>query len=208
VRQELRTRELEDFALQHHRLLWAIISELEEDNLGAGRLESISRGADPGHDLAALDLPRLLSDRLLLERADLHQRLTPLLHPSEVQLLSLGQPLLQLRGAAAVLERQRTLRRCRHLLDAWSAQRLDTLETCIARLLGEEADSPPVDAGADGALATAGLAMEARVDALFAELNGDALRFQEAYYSERRYLGDLDRLRCTAVDELVLPPAA
>jgi DNA primase len=122
--------------------------------------------------------------------------------------LSLGQPLLQLRGAAAVLERQRTLRRCRHLLDAWSAQRLDTLETCIARLLREEADPPLVDAGAGGALATAGLAMEARVDALFAELNGDALRFQDAYYSERRYLGDLDRLRCTAVDELVLPPAA
>jgi DNA primase len=176
-------------------------------------LEAISRGADPGHELAALDLPRLLSDRLLLERADLHQRLTPLLHPSEVQLLALGQPLLQLRGAAAVLERQRTLRRCRHLLDAWSAQRLDTLETCIARLLGEEADPSscdpsPGDARAAGVLATAGLAMEARVDALFAELNGDALRFQEAYYSERRYLGELDRLRCTAIDELIPPTAA
>ncbi|MCS5700046.1 DNA primase [Cyanobium sp. FGCU-52] len=201
VRQELRTRELEDFALQHHRLLWAIVSELEEDNLGAGRLEAIARGTDPGHDLAGLDLPRLLGDRLLLERSDLHQRLTPLLHPSEVQQLALQQPLLQLRGAAAVLERQRTLRRCRHLLDAWSAQRLGTLETCIARLLGEEADP-------GGALATAGLAMEARIDALFAELNSDALRFQEAYYSERRYLGELDRLRCASVEELVLPPAA
>jgi DNA primase len=213
VRQELRTRELEDFALQHHRLLWAIVSELEEDNLGAGRLEAIARGSDPGHDLAGLDLPRLLGDRLLLERSDLHQRLTPLLHPSEVQQLALQQPLLQLRGAAAVLERQRTLRRCRHLLDAWSAQRLDTLETCIARLLEEEADPAtpdprPADPGAGGPLTTAGLAMEARVDALFAALNGDALRFQDAYYSERRYLGELDRRRCAAIDELVIHPAA
>ena len=44
IRQELRRRELDDFALQHHRLLWAAISELEEDNLGSGRLEAINRG--------------------------------------------------------------------------------------------------------------------------------------------------------------------
>ena len=204
VRQELRLRDLEDFALQPHRLLWALVSELEEDNLGAGRLEAIARGADPGHDLAALDLPRLLSDRLLVEHRDLQTRLTPLLHPSELQRLALLQPLPQLRGAAAVLERQRTLRRCRHLLDAWSAQRLDTLETCIARLLAEDADPSPTGTGP----AHAGLAMEARVDALFAELNGDALRFQEAYYSERRYLDALDRHRCATQEEALLPPAA
>ncbi len=48
IRRELRQRELEDFALQHHRLLWATISALEEDNLGAGRLEAINRGHDAG----------------------------------------------------------------------------------------------------------------------------------------------------------------
>ncbi|MFO7630646.1 MAG: DNA primase, partial [Prochlorococcaceae cyanobacterium] len=116
IRVELRQRELEDFALQHHRLLWAAISGLEEDNLGAGRLEAINRGSDPGDDLANLDLPRLLADQLLVEQSALLTRLTPLLEPSEVQRLGLSQPLLQLRGATAALERQRSLKRCRHLL--------------------------------------------------------------------------------------------
>jgi DNA primase len=38
--------------------------------------------------------------------------------------------------------------------------------------------------------------MEARIEALFAELNADALHFQELYYGERRYLGQLDAHRC------------
>ena len=62
----------------------------------------------------------------------------PLLEPNELQLMGLAQPLLQLRGATAALERQRSLKRCRHLLDAWSSQRLETLERCIALLLEEE----------------------------------------------------------------------
>jgi len=38
--------------------------------------------------------------------------------------------------------------------------------------------------------------MEARIETLFAELNADALRFQELYYGERRYLHQLDAQRC------------
>jgi DNA primase len=144
---------LEDFALHHHRQLWAAISSLEEDNLGAtrqdgaGRLEAINRGLDPGHELLDLDLPGLLADQLLVEQSELLNRLTPLLEPNEVQRLSLAQPLLQLRGTTAALERQRSLKRCRHLLDAWSSQRLETLERCIAILLAEGqpgAAGPPV----------------------------------------------------------------
>jgi len=185
----------------HHRQLWAAISALEEDNLGVGRLEAISRGQDPGHELADLDLPRLLADQLVLEESSLLTRLTPLLEPSELQRLHLGEPLLQLRGAAATLERQRSLKRCRHLLDAWSSQRLTTLERCIAQLLEEEQqpDQQPRDPSADGLVPVGDLLpvgdMEQRIDALFAELNGDALRFQELYYSERRYLQDLDAQR-------------
>jgi len=67
IRVELRQRELDDFALQHHRLLWAAISSLEEDNLGVGRLEAINRGSDSGLELADLDLPRLLADLLVVE---------------------------------------------------------------------------------------------------------------------------------------------
>jgi DNA primase len=195
IRAELRQRELDDFALAHHRQLWAAIGSLEEDNLGSGRLEAINRGQDPGHELADLDLPRLLGDQLVVEQSALLSRLTPLLEPSELQQLQLAQPLLQLRGATAVLERQKCLKRCRHLLDAWSSQRLETLERCIARLLQPEAhavEPPPATAGLEPVVRD----MEARIEALFAELNADALHFQELYYGERRYLSQLDSHRC------------
>ena len=199
IRQELWRRELDDFALQHHRLLWAAISELEEDNLGSGRLEAINRGDDPGTDLADLDLDRLLGDRLVVEESALLDRLTPLLRPSEVQRMSLAHPLLQLRGSSAALEKLRSDKRCRHLLDAWKAQRLETLEQCIARLLREETDEGPQPLVPD---------MEERIDGLFASLNTDALRFQEAYYSERRYIGELDQRRCASYGEIMGMPAA
>ncbi|QPN69493.1 DNA primase [Synechococcus sp. CBW1108] len=204
IRVELRQRELDDFALQPHRLLWAAISSLEEDNLGAGRLEAINRGKDPGLDLGDLDLPRLLADQLVVEQSALLGRLTPLLEPNELQRMALGQPLLQLRGAAAALERQKSLKRCRHLLDAWSSQRLETLERCISRLLEEERQ--------EAQAAASGLApisdMEVRIEALFAELNGDALRFQELYYNERKHLEHLDFQRRAAYGEVLAQPAA
>ena len=50
--------------------------------------------------------------------------------------------------------------------------------------------------------------MEMRIEGLFSELNADALRFQEAYYSERRYLQDLDQRRCAGYDEILTPAAA
>ena len=204
IRAELRRRELDDFALAHHRQLWAAISSLEEDNLGVGRLEAINRGNDPGHELADLDLPRLLADQLLVSQdedtppaagTDLLSRLTPLLEPSDVQRLALANPLLQLRGATAALERQRSIKRCRHLLSAWSSQRLETLERCIARLLEDKAGDPPADSAA--------LDMESRIDAMFAALNSDALRFQELYYNERKHIAHLDSQRCAAHEEVV-----
>ncbi len=192
IRAELRRRELDDFAIAHHRQLWASISALEEDNLGAGRLEAVNRGVDTGSDLADLDLPRLLSDQLLMAQPDLLGRLTPLLEPSDVQRLSLANPQLQLRGATAALERQRSLKRCRHLLNAWGTQRLETLERCIARLLEEDSATMP-----------AGLDMETRIDAMFAELNSDALRFQELYYNERQHISHLDDQRRAGYEDVL-----
>ena len=198
IRAELRRRELDDFAIVHHRQLWAAISALEEDNLGVGRLEAINRGVDPGVELADLELPRLLSDQLLVSdgdaASDLLTRLTPLLEPTDVQRLALANPALQLRGATAALERQRSLKRCRHLLNAWSSQRLETLERCIARLLEERpaaSDALPSDA----ALQPAALDMEARIESMFVDLNSDALRFQELYYNERKHIAHLDSQR-------------
>ena len=192
IRAELRRRELDDFAIAHHRQLWASISALEEDNLGAGRLEAVNRGVDTGSDLADLDLPRLLSDQLLMAQPDLLGRLTPLLEPSDVQRLSLANPQLQLRGATAALERQRSLKRCRHLLNAWGTLRLVTLERCIARLLEEDRATTP-----------AGLDMETRIDAMFAELNSDALRFQELYYNERQHISHLDDQRRAGYEDVL-----
>ncbi|MFM8936083.1 MAG: DNA primase [Vulcanococcus sp.] len=203
IRAALRQRELDDFAIAHHRQLWAALSALEEANIGVGRLEAINRGTDPGQALADLDLPRLLPDQLLMAQAeagagaaDLLARLTPLLEPSDVQRLALANPLLQLRGATAALERQRSLKRCRHLLNAWSSQRLETLERCIARLLEDNtADASAGDAAASDGLRPAGLDMEARIEAMFADLNSDALRFQELYYNERKHIAHLDDQR-------------
>ena len=181
IRQELRQRELEDFGLPHHRKLWAHLSALEEDNLGLGLLEGISRGSEPGDQLADLDLPRLLSDLLLIEDPPLLQRLTALVEPGELQQLGLVNPSDQLRGTTASLERHRVLRRCRHLLEAWGSQRLQSLEQCIAMLL----ESKEEDGDA-----------ETRIESLFQRLNADALRFQELYYNERQYLQQLDQQRC------------
>ena len=128
-----------------------------------------------------------------------------------MQRLALAHPPLQLRGATASLERQRVLRRCRHLLDAWSSQRLQTLEHCIARLLEEERQAPPPAPATPGPAtpaAGAGLDMETRIHDLFDALNGDALRFQEAYYSERRYLNQLDDGRRAGYEETLAVPAA
>ena len=127
-----------------------------------------------------------------MAQPDLLGRLTPLLEPSDVQRLSLQNPQLQLRGATAALERQRSLKRCRHLLNAWGTQRLETLERCIARLLEE-----------DSATAPAGLDMETRIDAMFAELNSDALRFQELYYNERQHISHLDDQRRAGYEDVL-----
>ncbi len=190
IRQELRSRELEDFALQHHRLLWSGITDLEEGNLGSARLEAISRGEDRGDELADLDLPRLLTDQLLLDNSDLVTRLTPLLEPDELQRVALSRPMDQLRGTAAMLERQKSHKRCRHLLEAWTGQRLQTLERCIAVLIEQEKDeqsAPAVEMEVD---------MEQRIHTMFDDLNAEALRFQELYYTERRHIQHLDQQRC------------
>ncbi len=189
IRRELRNRELEDFALQHHRLIWAAISDLEEATLGVGRLEEISRGKDNGDDLENIQLPRLLSDHFMAENSELFSRLTPLLEPGEVQIAAMAKPMLQLRGTTAVLERQKSIKRCRHLLEAWGGQRLQTLERCISSLIEEEKKQP--DESFD---------METRIDAMFNELNSDALRFQELYYSERKHIIHLDQQRCSGFD--------
>ena len=185
IRRELRTRDLEDFGIPHHRKLWLVISELEESMLGIVEIEDICRGSSPGEALMDIDIAKLLSDHLLETNTALLQRLSELLEPSELQDLNLINPTQHLRGTTASLERQRVIRRCRHLIEAWGSQRLQSLEHCISLLL--EADRIQPANNDDG---------EQRIDLLFNELNADAIRFQELYYNERRYLTELDAQRC------------
>jgi DNA primase len=185
IRRELRTRDLEDFGIPHHRKLWLVISELEESKLGIVEIEDICRGSSPGEALMDIDIAKLLSDHLLETNTALLQRLSELLEPSELQDLNLINPTQHLRGTTASLERQRVIRRCRHLIEAWGSQRLQSLEHCISLLL--EADRIQPANNDDG---------EQRIDLLFNELNADAIRFHELYYNERRYLTELDAQRC------------
>jgi DNA primase len=50
--------------------------------------------------------------------------------------------------------------------------------------------------------------MEQRIEALFHELNADALRFQADYYNERRCLEHLDLQRCAGFELSAALPAA
>ena len=198
IRQHLRTWEQEDFCLHSHRRLWAAITELEEAHLGAPRLEEISRGMDGGQDLTAIPLPELLTNQLAMEDTSSLDRFMPLLEPNELRRQSFHQPLLHLRGAIASRARLAAEKRCRHLLDTWKAQRLHTLEQCLARLLNMDlAPANPSAPAAD---------MEERLQQLFEELNHDALRLQADYYAERRHLQELDQHRRADLVEIIARP--
>ena len=119
----------------------------------------------------------------------------PLLEPGELQRHAFRQPLLHLRGAIASRARLASEKRCRHLLDAWNAQRLHTLEQCLAQLLEDDSPLP-----SDGAST---VDMERKLQELFETLNRDALNLQAEYYAERRHLLDLDQHRRAELVEIV-----
>ncbi len=185
IRRELRLRDLDDFAIYHHRLIWLTINNIEEELFGAETIEAINRGNNDGAMLANIDLPKQLLDNFLDNNNDFSSKLTPLLEADEFKLAILGEPALEIRGALAVLEKQRSLKRCRHLIEAWCSQRLQTLENCIAALINEEKVQPndSVD-------------MEERVIKMFQDLNNDAINFQQMYYAERKNISHLDQQRC------------
>ena len=47
--------------------------------------------------------------------------------------------------------------------------------------------------------------MEQRIHTMFEDLNAEALRFQELYYSERRHIQHLDQQRCAGYASEQLP---
>tara|TARA_Y100001968_G_scaffold333713_1_gene398616 strand:+ start:6607 stop:8640 length:2034 start_codon:yes stop_codon:yes gene_type:complete len=188
IRRELRLREIDHFAFQHHRLLWSAINELEENQFGNTLLESINRGENEGKELNDFILADLLLDKLINEENNSLNKINPLLQLDEFQSAEMSQPLEHFRGAASILERQKSLKRCRHLIESWSSQRLETLEHCIASLIQKE-ETKELDS----------LEAEEQINSMFKQLNNDALNFQELYYTERKHIDYLDKQRCSGV---------
>ena len=188
IRKELRLREIEDFAFYPHRLLWAAINELEENKFGSSILESISRGDTEGSELNYIDLADLLLDKLINEDKNSLNKINSLLQLDEFQLAEMSQPLEHFLGAASILERQKSLKRCRHLIESWGSQRLQTLEECIATLITSD-QTKKLDS----------LQVEEKINSMFKKLNNDAINFQELYYTERKHIDYLDRQRCSAI---------
>ncbi len=185
IRKELRLRDLDDFAINHHRLIWSTITNIEEQRFGFETVEDINCGNDTSNVLSDLDLIKYLLDDFLVTNNEYLPKLTPLLEINELRQATLGDPDSEIRGALAVLEKQKSLKRCRHLIDAWSSQRLQTLENCIASLIVEENSETSNESN-----------MEDRVYKMFEDLNNDAINFQELYYAERKHILHLDQQRC------------
>ena len=185
IRKELRLRDLDDFAINHHRVIWSIISNIEESKFGPDIVEDINRGTNTSNVLAEVDLIKNLLDNFLVSNNEYLPKLNPLLEANELRQATLSEPESEVRGALAVLEKQKSLKRCRHLIDAWSSQRLQTLENCIASLIIQENSEPSNSSD-----------MESQVIKMFEELNNDAINFQELYYAERKHILHLDQQRC------------
>ena len=185
IRYELRLRDLDDFAINHHRAIWSTISNIEENKFGPEIVEKINRCNDSNNILADVDLIKNLLDNFLANDNEHLPKLTPFLEGNELRLATLSDPDSFIRGALAALEKQKSLKRCRHLIDAWSTQRLQTLENCIASLIVQE-NSEPSDSND----------MEQKVINMFEELNNDAINFQQLYYAERKHILNLDQQRC------------
>ena len=135
--------------------------------------------------LAELDLIKSLLDNFLVNNNENLPKLNLFLEANEFRKATLCEPESEIRGALAVLEKQKSLKRCRHLIDAWSSQRLQTLENCIASLIVQENSEP-----------SNSLDMEERVIKMIEKLNNDAITFQELYYAERQHILHLDQQRC------------
>ena len=101
------------------------------------------------------------------------------INPNELFLTMLESPKDNLLGTLSALERYKSLKRCRHLIDSWGSQRLKTLENCISILINNSSD--------DG---------NKEIDELFKDLNSEALKFQKLYYLERQHINFLDKQRC------------
>ncbi len=184
IREELLKREIENFNTNYVSLVWEAISKIEEDNLGKNYLHDIrySDNKKLNSDFISIKLLSLLPDHLALNNLEASNKINIFVNPDELFLATLKSPKDNLLGTLSLLERYKSLKRCRHLIESWGSQRLKTLENCISILI----DHSSVESSD----------FNKEIDDVFKDLNSDALKFQELYYLERQHINLLDKQRC------------
>jgi DNA primase len=192
----LKSRDLE-FSLSHHRFLWRQILDLQEPLIPTDDIPLIEQVQDPNivSTLTELDVLGALQDRYTDFPNEMAQ-VSHILQLNEKTRLDICRPALDIRVAAACLEQIMCEKRCRHFLKIWSDQTLKSLKFCLEQLLEEVAD----------AIAPDSEDMEELIQALYADLNTQALQFHQFFYEENRYLQQLQAQRCVSSTELLQTP--
>ena len=184
IREELIKREIENFNTDYVRLVWEAISKIEVDNLGTNYLDNLRNPDNKklNSDFISIKLVSLLPDYLAFNNLEASNKINIFVNPDELFLATLKSPKDNLLGTLSLLERYKSLKRCRHLIESWGSQRLKTLENCISILI----DNSSVESSDSNK----------EIDDVFKDLNSDALKFQELYYLERQHINLLDKQRC------------
>ena len=184
IREELLKREIEIFNTEYIRLIWEYISTIEGDILGPNYLDDLKNANNKklSDDFISINFISLLPDHLALNNLKFSNNINVFINPDELFLTTLKNPKHNLLGTLSLLERYKSLKRCRHLIESWSSQRLKTLENCISILID------------NSSLESSDSNME--IDDVFNDLNSDAIKFQELYYLERQHINLLDKQRC------------
>ena len=164
--------------------MWQALNKIEESNLGHDYLTILNDATNQNlnNDFSSLNLSSLLPDYLAIFNNDALNKINAFINPDELFLTTLKNPKQNLLGSLSLLERYKSLKRCRHLIESWGSQRLRTLENCISILINNSSSES--------------LEFNKEIEDVFKDLNSDALKFQELYYLERQHLDFLDKQRC------------
>ena len=184
IREELLKREINIFNTEYIRLIWESISTIELNNLSANYLDDLKDPTNKqlNNKFISIDLISLLPDHLALNDLEVSNKINTFINPDELFLTTLKNSKHNLLGTLSLLERYKSLKRCRHLIESWGSQRLKTLENCISILI-DNSSLEPSDSNKE-------------IEDVFKDLNSDAIKFQELYYLEREHINFLDKQRC------------
>ncbi len=184
IREELLKREINIFNTEYIRLIWESISTIEANNLSANYLDDLKDPTNKqlNNEFISIDLISLLPDHLALNDLEVSNKINTFINPDELFLTTLKNSKHNLLGTLSLLERYKSLKRCRHLIESWGSQRLKTLENCISILI-DNSSLEPSDSNKE-------------IEDVFKDLNSDAIKFQELYYLEREHINFLDKQRC------------